>query len=74
MTDSDASVIPIDENESASTSPELSTESIARNCIKRSQFSKISAKARVQERRNPEFYANGEVLFCQPRKHVVDHC
>ena len=64
MTDSDASVISIDENECASTLPELSTESIARNRIKRSQFSKISAKTRVQELRNPDFYADGEVLFC----------
>ena len=79
----------LDDNSSLTSSPEtlseitgtaivnsFTTESVTKKRIKRSKvkkFSSCSAIDRAKNFNNPNFYADGEVLFCRICSKTVDH-
>ena len=76
MSESDTSVESIDNVASISAPAEFSIILLSKNRLKRqktSHIAQISAKQRVEQLKNLDLYADGEILFCRVCEKTLDH-
>ena len=73
MSESDTSVESIDIVASVSPPAELSINLLSKNRRKRRKTSQISARQSAEQLKNPDLYADGEILFCQVCEKSLDH-
>ena len=75
MSESDTSVESIDNMASVSAAAELSINLLSKNRRKRrktSYIAQILAKQRVEQLKNLDLYADGEILFCRVCEKSLD--